>query len=204
MRVRPKDRGAQKERLLCLAYAKMHGQTVNVDYARFVADVSAYLAIDSTEAAYLWDRVGHWAQSDGDWKEAEHQYRKAYLLEPDRYGYCFGTALNFLNRFKEALPILLEQATAHHPDALSWFQVAVAQEGVGDIADCKQSYERALILDPEYDLAMFNLGGVYWNHGPKSEAIRLWKEALKRFPSHRLASKLRSDFSEILGENEVE
>jgi hypothetical protein len=49
---------------------------------------------------------------------------------------------------------------------------------------------------------MFNLGGVYWNHGPKAEAIRMWKEAVRRFPSHPLAEKLPQDFSEVFGENE--
>ena len=199
-RMRPKDRHGQKERLLCLAYAKMHGQTVTIDYGQYVADVSAYLAVDSTDAAHLWDRVGHWAQVDGDWKQAEQQYRKAYSLEPGRYGYCLGTALNFLKRFDEALPILLEQATTHQPDALSWFQVAIAQEGAGDIPRCKEAYQRALRLDPEYDLAMFNLGGIYWNHGPKAEAIRIWSDALMRFPSHPLSEKLRRRFSEFFGE----
>jgi cytochrome c-type biogenesis protein CcmH/NrfG len=99
----------------------MHEQTVTIDYGRYLADVSAYLAINPTDAAYLWDRVGHWAQVDGDWDQAEQQYRKAYSLEPDRYGYCLGTALNFLKRFEEAMPILLEQAITHQPDALSWF-----------------------------------------------------------------------------------
>jgi tetratricopeptide (TPR) repeat protein len=200
LKMRPKDRQAQKERLLCLAYAKMHGQTVTINYGRYVADVCAYLAIDATDAAFLWDRVGHWAQVDGDWEQAEVQYRKAYSLEPDRYGYCLGVALNFLDRFEEALPILLEQATAHHPDALSWFQVAVAQQHVGDIPSCKESYQRALELDPEYGLAMFELGGVYWNHGPKTEALRIWSDAIRRFPDHELAAKLRRDFPKLTGD----
>ena len=138
LRMRPNDRRAQKERLLCLAYAKMHGQTVTIDYQRYVDDVSAYLAVESSDAAHLWDRVGHWAEVDGNWEQAEEQYRKAYSREPNRYGYCLGTALNFLKRFEEALPILLDQATTHQPDAMSWFQVAVAQEGVGDIEGCKK------------------------------------------------------------------
>ncbi|KKL18188.1 hypothetical protein LCGC14_2478020, partial [marine sediment metagenome] len=200
LRMHPKDQNVQKERLLCLAYAKMHEQNPGVDYQRYLADVSAFLAEETTDAAYLWDRAGHWAQVDGNWEQAEEQYRKAYVLEPDRYGYCLGTALNYLKRFDESLPILLEQANIHQPDALSWFQVAIAQEGIGDINGCKESYHRALAMDPDYDLAMFNLGGVYWNHGPKTEAIRVWKEALTRFPSHPLAEKLRRDFSQVFGE----
>jgi tetratricopeptide (TPR) repeat protein len=197
LRVQPNDRKAQKERLLCLAYGKMHGLDVRIDYGQYVADVSSFLAIETTDAAYLWDRVGHWAQVDGDWEQAERHYRKAYALEPDRYGYCLGTALNFLKRFHESLPILLEQAIVHKRDASSWFQVAVAQEGVGEINGCKDSYCQALTLDPDYELAMFNLGGVCWNHGPKTEAISIWRDAVKRFPSHRLAEKLRRDLPQI-------
>ena len=204
LRMQPKDRNAKKERLLCLAYAKMHGQSPGIDYQRYLADVSAFLADEASDAAHLWDRVGHWAQVDGDWEQAEEQYRKAYLLEPERYGYCLGTALNYLKRFDESLPTLLEQANIHQPDALSWFQVAIAQEGMGDINRCKESYRRALTIDPDYDLAMFNLGGVCWNHGPKTEAIRVWTDALERFPSHPLAERLHRDFSQIFGEHGAE
>jgi tetratricopeptide (TPR) repeat protein len=204
LRMQPRDRNAQKERFLCLAFAKMHGQPVGIDYQRYEADVTAFLAEETTDAAHLWDRVGHWAQVDGNWEQAEKKYRLAYVLEPDRYGYCLGTALNFRKRFDEALPILLEQANIHKPDALSWFQVATAQEGIGDINGCEESLRRALTLDPDYDLAMFNLGGLYWNHGPKTEAIRVWTDALKRFPSHPEAEKLRREFPSIFGAKEGE
>ncbi len=90
-------------------------------------------------------------------------FRKAYDLEPDRYGYCLGTALNFLDRHAEAIPMLMEQAEKHLPDARSWFQVAVAREGVGDQVGAIEAYQRALQLDPDYDLAWFNLGGIHWN-----------------------------------------
>jgi tetratricopeptide (TPR) repeat protein len=165
--------------------------------------VSAYLDEDSTDTAYLWDRVGHWAQVDGDWEQAEEQYRKAYVLDPNRYGYCLGTALNFLKRFDESLPILLKQARVHQPNAMSWFQVAVAQEGVGDINGCKESYHQALTLEPDYDLAMFNLGGVCWNHGPKDEAIQIWKDAVKQFPSHPLAKELRQQAPHIFDSDDA-
>jgi tetratricopeptide (TPR) repeat protein len=200
IREEPTNGAAKKERLLCLAYAKMHGQNVGLSFQQYLDQVKDFLAEAPADAALLWDRAGHWAQIHGDWIQAEASYRKSYTLEPDRYGYCLGTALNFLGRYSESLPMLLEQATVHQPDALSWFQVAVAQEGNGDIAGCKTAYLRALDLDPDYDLAMFNLGGVYWNYGPKDEAIRVWKDAVKRFPSHPLAEKLRREFSQLIEE----
>ena len=99
-----------------------------------------------------------------------------------------------LGRFEEALPILLPQAKEHQPDAMSWFQVAVARKGTGDIAGCINAYKRALQLDQKYDLAWFNLGGVYWNSQNKADAIATWQEAIRRFPTHRLSSKLQRDF----------
>lgn len=199
LRKRPNDVAAKKERLLCLAYSKMHGQSVEIGYQQYVDEVKAFLAESPVEAAYLWDRVGHWAQVEGDWEQAEAAYRKAYSIEPDRYGYCLGTALNHNGCFDEALPMLLEQATVHQPDAMSWFQVAVAQEGVGNIDGCIASYRRALDLDPDYAAAMFSLGGIHWNRGARREAIGVWAEAIGRFPSHPLAEKLRRDFPQFFG-----
>ena len=130
--------------------------------------------------------------------EAEKCYRKAFELSPTEYGYCLGTALNFLGRFSEALPILKPQAEEHRQDAMSWFQVAIAKEGTGDVKGCIAAYKRALQLDEDYDLAWFNLGGVYWNSDNFVEAISTWKEAIKRFPNHELSSKLRKDFPILL------
>jgi tetratricopeptide (TPR) repeat protein len=197
LRMRPRDRDAQKERLLCFAYAKMHQQSVPFDYARYVAEVSAFLEADSTDAAHLWDRVGHWAEEDGDWEQAELQYRKAYSLEPNNYGHCLGVALNALGRFDQALPILMEQATMHHPTANSWFEVGRTQERIGDISACKESYQRVLDIDPEHASAVFGLGGAYWNGRLRDEAIDIWSDAIRRFPSHPSAAKLRRDLPQF-------
>lgn len=191
LRKQPTDQAAKKERLLCLAHAKMHGQNVGISFQQYEAEVSAFLALDLTDAAHLWDRVGHWAQVDGDWEQAEAAYRKAYSLEPERYGYCLGTALNFLGRHRESLPIVLEQATVHRPDTMSWFQVAIAREGVRDVDGCIAAYQRSLDLDPDYALAWFNLGGVFWNRQDVAQAAAVWSEALARFPDHPLAKRVR-------------
>ena len=58
------------------------------------------------------------------------------------------------------------------------------------------AYEKALALDPDYDLAMFNLGGAHWNSGEKIEALAIWTTAIDRFPDHELAAKLRRDMPE--------
>ena len=150
------------------------------------------------------DRVGHWAQRDGNWSQAERAFRKAYDLESDEYGYCLGMALNFLDRHAEALPILLPQAETHQPDARSWFQVAIAREGVGDIDGSIAAYERALELDPEYDHALFNLGGLYWNRRDVRRALEIWKDAVKRFPDHSKVPLLPEMLPSVFGPSETE
>lgn len=85
---------------------------------------------------------------------------------------------------------------------MCWLQLAIAQEGIGKVDECIISYRRAIELDPEYDLAYFNLGGIYWNQKNKSEAKKVWAEALKRFPRHNLADKLRNEFSSLFEDGE--
>lgn len=197
----PEDGPAERESLLCLWHMRAAGAPTEIGFDGFKLAVARLIESGDPDPAYLWDRVGHWAQYDGDWAEAERAYRNAYELEPERYGYCFGTALNFLKRHSDALPILLRQAEEHQPDAMSWFQVAVAREGVGDTEGSIAAYHRALEIDAGYDLAWFNLGGMYWNSRDIVRATEIWGEAVTRFPDHELARKLRRELPFIFKVN---
>ena len=70
----------------------------------------------------VWDRIGHLYQDRSQWKDAENAFRKATLRSPEKFGYCLGVSLIFLNRIDEALPLVLDAAQKHQPDAMSWFQ----------------------------------------------------------------------------------
>ncbi len=74
---------------------------------------------------------------------------------------------------------------------MSWFQVAQARLGVGDIEGSIFAYEKAIELDKDYDLAWFNLGGVCWNNKHTEKAIEIWREAVLRFPNHNIANELK-------------
>lgn len=189
---------AQRERLLCVYFIHANGGRAECNYDEFKQGVADVVARGAPNPSFLWDRAGHWAQDEKDWPEAEKCYRKAFELSPAEYGYCLGTALNFLGRYEEALTILLPQAKKYQPDAMSWFQVAIAREGTGDIEGCINAYKRALQLDENYDLAWFNLGGIYWNSQNEADAMATWKEAIRRFPTHQLSSKLQRDFPILL------
>ena len=187
------------EKLLCIRMIHANGGDIACDFGEFKHAVAEAVAGGAPNPAFLWDRAGHWAQDEKDWVQAEDCYRKAYELSPAEYGYCLGTALNFLGRNEEALPILLEQATEHLPDAMSWFQVALAMEKTGRTTESVSAYKRALEMDEDYDLAWFNLGGVYWNSQHRTEALATWGEAIRRFPEHMLTAKLLREFSDQLG-----
>ena len=189
----PDDVLVQRERLRCVWFVHANGGRTGWDFVRFKQTVEDIVTNGAPNPAFLWDRAGHWAQDEEDWTEAEKCYRRAFDLSPAEYGYCLGTALNFLGRYAEALPMLLLQARKHQPDAMSWFQVAIARKGTGDEEGCIAAYKRALQLDEGYDLAWFDLGGVYWNSGNTVEALSTWKEAIRRFPTHQLSSKLQKD-----------
>ena len=162
------DLFAKREMLFCVYLVRASGGSTEWDYVRFKLTVEGLVADGDPTPAFLWDRVGHWAQTEGDWSEAETSYRRAFELSPNEYGYCLGTALNHLQRYEEAVAILLPQATEHQPDAMSWFQLAVAREGTGDVGRCMEAYKRALELDDEYDLAWVQFRRrvlELWRHG---------------------------------------
>lgn len=189
---------AERERLLCLFNLRAAGIPTGVSFQAFREDVSRLNHLSVGDDAFMWDRTGHWAQYDGNWAAAEMAYRRAYELQPEQYGYCLGTALNFLERYDEALPMLIREAEELQPDAMSWFQVGVAQAGRGNSGGSIAAYHRAIQLDQDYELAWFNLGGAYWNAGDVTGATATWREAARRFPDHAGARRVRENWAHLL------
>lgn len=194
LRTHPNCPRGVRERLLNRMYLRSEGQVLDMTYPAFKTEFEASIQhVRGDEAAYLWDRLGHWAQEVDNWKEAESCFRVAYDLAGGHYGYCLGTALIFLDRPEESLPILLPQAEEIQPDYMSWYQVAVAYEKLGRASDSIGAYMKVIALNSNYELAWFNMGGVHWNAGELEEASRVWKAAVDRFPDHELAALLRRD-----------
>lgn len=199
VRAHPSHSAGSQELLLTLFYLRKAGKDLDMGYTKFREEFDRHIThVDADGTALLWDRLGHWAQDEGNWSEAERCFRKAHDLKGGHYGYCLGTALNFLGRYEDSLPLLLEQARVHQPDAMSWFQVASTYANLRRKPEAIDAYKKALALDPNYALAMFDLGGTYWNSGDIQQASQVWKAAIARFPSHELATKVRRDFPQLL------
>lgn len=199
LKAHPNCPSGVRELLLNRLYLRSEGQSAGLTYLAFKAEFDTSIQHVQGEAvAHLWDRLGHWAQEDKNWEEAERCFRVAYDLAGGHYGYCLGTALNFLDRPEESLPILLSQAEEIQRDDMSWFQVAAAYDKLGRVRESLDAYQKAITLNPNYDLAWFNMGGVHWNAGEREEASRVWKAAVDRFPDHELAAQLRRDLPFVL------
>jgi tetratricopeptide (TPR) repeat protein len=194
LREHPQDTAAKREHLLCLLLLRSVGECAEMGFDEFKLEVTQLIERGDADPAFLWDRIGHWAQYDNDWAQAEVAYRRAHELEPRAYGYCLGTALNFLGRHREALSILTPLVKQESVDATLWFQIAIAHERLANIDGSIAAYGRALELDADYDIAWFNLGGIYWNSGDIVRAVRVWREAAGRFPDHESTRKLREGF----------
>lgn len=190
----PSDIQGKREELLARLFLRSSGEDPGLSFGEIKQDLDLIGdEMEADELAFLWDRLGHWAQDNGDWSSAEMCFRRAFDLAGRHYGYCLGTALSFLERYEESLPILQAQAEKHQPDAMSWFQVAVAHEKLGQTDQSINAYRKAIELDPDYDLAWFNLGGLYWNSEMRDQAVTIWKQAVAQFPDHELAAKLQSE-----------
>ena len=53
--------------------------------------------------------------------------------------------------------------------------MTIARNGAGEnLQGCISAYEKAIELDEEYDLAWFNIGGIYWNAQQIDKAGEVW------------------------------
>lgn len=183
-----------REWLLNHFYLRSESVDIGFTYFAFKTQFESIIhSIRTENAAFLWDRLGHWAQEESNWNEAEYCFRNAYNLGKGEFGYCLGTALLFLNRPKESLPLLLEQALNIQPDDMSWFQLASTYEKLGQTKESINAYKKVISLNPDNAAAWFDLGGIHWNNGDYKNARRVWRKAVKKFPSHELSLQLYKD-----------
>lgn len=205
VRANPEDPAGNWELLMTTFYLRGRGEEVSKTYSEFREEFDRHIAhIDPDDAALPWDRLGHWAQDDQDWAEAERCFRKAYELAGGEYGYCLAIALMELGRFDESVPLLLEQAQTIQPDAKSWFQLAAAYASLSRWSEAIDAYERTLGLDPDDAVAMFDLGGAHWNSGNAATALDIWTAAIERFPNHELSAKLERDLPSLFSDPDTD
>lgn len=155
-------------------------------------------AIDlGVDDALVWDRTGHLLQEAGRWEEAADRYAKAAAGDAASHGYCYAFALRHLERYEESLPYALAAAQTHHPDGMSWVLVADCRAKLRDYEGAIEAYRMAIEVEPEYDKAWFDFGGLRWNLRDPEGAFAIWKVALAKFPESEEAVRLRAFLDDL-------
>ena len=109
-------------------------------------------------------------------------YAKCLALRPHAGAHAnLGRLMHLQGRISEALVHYRAQAT---PDAVGWFNRAVALEDLGVLSEALAAYESALSADPEFADAHFNAAGV-------SERLGDHRGALRHLAAHRRLTRIK-------------
>ena len=156
-----------------------------------LASFQQALELGYEDDGLAFDRMGHIYQKRNDWQKANKYYEKAAKQSPDKFGYCYGTSFLFLEKYDEALPWLKTAAESHRSDALDWSQLASCYIKLAQFELAEKAYLKAIEIEPSCDLALFHLGGLYWNRREYQKAKTIWIQAIKQFPDHELVPQAR-------------
>jgi len=141
----------------------------------------------TTDEGLVWDRIGHLHEDLGNLLDAERAFREAVARDRPQFLYCLAGCLLAQEKHDIALPLALESAQKYQSDAHGWSQVGTCYSNLGMFEEAKAAYEKAIGLDSGYANAWFDLGGLYWNHGRRADALTVWEDGVRRFPGHELA-----------------
>lgn len=189
----PAHSAAQKNYLQALWAGRRNDRLNDQEQAEYVRVAKSLSVAGDEDAAPFWDRLGHSLEDSNDTPAAEEAFRNAAQLDPAEFSYCLGTFLNRRKQHVEALTILVPLADTHRHAASVWCEIAIAEAGLGNIDDAVNAYTYAIEAEEDFAQAWFGLGGLFWNHGAFAEAGTVWHEAVRRFPSHALATNLVRD-----------
>ncbi len=207
--------------------AETHGQlaTIHVTLGDFLRRESRF-----AEAARAYDTAldllgppepQHWVvyytraianEREGNWPEAEADFRKALELNPDEphvLNYLGYSLVERRENLKEALD-MIERAVEGEPDngyitdSLGW-----AFYRLGRFEEAVPVMERAVELRPQDAVINDHLGDVYWAVGRTREARFQWRRALSFGPADdldmdRLRRKLEVGLDQVLIEEGAE
>jgi len=138
------------------------------------------------DEALAWAYIGRLYENLGELVESAESYKKAADRNPEEFGYMYGESLAFLRKFEEALPWIEAGVKQDEKKAIRWSRLGICQFNVGEIKEAEKSYLKAIELDSDgrYPEPRFNLGGLYWNKEDIINALKVWGEAVERFPDY--------------------
>src|SRR5262249_19332406 len=119
---------------------------------------------------------------DWDWPSAERELKQATASDPSRAVYGFYLAAT--GRPAEALPVIRQVQELNPLAAPHTNEVAMAYNWLRQYDQAIAEAQKALELDPDFQLAYDELGRAYVQRGMVEEAIAALRSALNRGHGH--------------------
>ena len=118
----------------------------------------------------------------GDYERALEYMRQAVRLEPDNHLALggLGDALSELDRLEEAATAYVA-SLEHYPDERVFTSLGVLRHKQGRFNEAIQLFNTALRYNPEYGLALINMGLVYIDKGELDRALQHFLLVLKTY-----------------------
>src|SRR5215470_933234 len=121
----------------------------------------------------------------GDTKAAETAFRKSIDLDPRQFGpyLALGNLYMQSRQYDQALAEFNELTARNPKNGTPLVLAGIVYEVKGDIPKARQSYEKALTLNPQLVAAANNLAWIYSEHGgDKEKALQLAQTAKEQAP----------------------
>ena len=127
----------------------------------------------------------------GRYPEAEEQYRRIVTRYPTALGAALqslGGLLLWQGRYAEAVEPLRQAAGVVTDSVTVRFDLARALDGVGELADARQGYERVIEMAPQFSKAHYRLARLLQRQGETADAQRV----MERFGELHAAEQTRT------------
>lgn len=122
------------------------------------------------------------------WKNACIYFQRLYLLMPNDANTCFNYAyhLRFAGNFKEAIKLYKEALLLNitQPEEVYLNIAVIYSDYLRQDDDAEKELKQALLINPDYIPAMYNLANLYEDKGNNSEAYLWFNTIIKKHPTY--------------------
>lgn len=178
--------------LLGLIYFDKGNLSQALGYYRKAVELNPQLA----EAYYGLGRV---YEELGEEEKARQAYQEAYRLNPTaEFALAWAKSLYLANKYEEALAIV-NKLLDSRPSTSAYNLQGVLLNHLGRYQEAVTSFEQALRLSPEDEVAAVNLGVALVNWGQKEKAKAWFEQLLPRLKNAELKARV-ADFIKQLQE----
>jgi Tfp pilus assembly protein PilF len=149
---------------------------------------------DAKKRAFHHELIGKVYSHAGHSTEAETAFKKALSMEPDRVDVIAELASEYINarRYDDALKQLDELLKRMPLNAKAYVMKGMIFQAKDDLNQAKESYDRALKIDPDQFAAANNLAYLLAEQGRDLEVALTWAQTARRLQpdSHVTADTL--------------